>query len=60
MFECDMSGCFDTAEYLAVFDGEIEALEICQGCADFWANQITEGPMKLTPLRENKEAAKNA
>lgn len=42
MFECEMAGCFDTAEYLAVIDGKDETLEVCQGCADFWRNQKDE------------------
>jgi hypothetical protein len=64
MNECDMTGCYDTAEFFADFYEETETnlnaviLEICQDCADYWHNQKYE-PVKITAYANRKESAQN-
>jgi hypothetical protein len=51
MFECDMAGCFDTAELDAEFPNG-ESFEICESCAHYWMKQ-QENP-KITRHKERK------
>jgi hypothetical protein len=64
MEECDMAGCYDTAEFFADFYEETETdlngviLEICESCADYW-REHKEEPVRITPYANRKEAAQN-
>jgi hypothetical protein len=53
MFECEMTGCFDTAEYVAEFEPDEEqgenVFEICWACAKYWEEHKEENP-KITTL----------
>jgi hypothetical protein len=57
MFECDMAGCFDTAELDAEFTNG-ESFEICESCARYWLEQ-PEQP-KITRHRPRKVFAMTA
>ena len=57
MFECDMAGCFDTAELDAEFTNG-ESFEICESCARYWLEQ-PEQP-KITRHRPKKVFAMTA
>ncbi len=54
MFECEMTGCFDTAEYVAEFEADEEqgpknVFDVCESCANYWKNHAEENP-KITLL----------
>jgi hypothetical protein len=36
MFECDMSGCFDSATHHIKFLDEEKEYQICDSCEDYW------------------------
>jgi hypothetical protein len=57
MFECDMAGCFDTAELDAEFTNG-ESFEICESCARYWLEQ-PEQP-KITRHKPRKLFAMSA
>jgi hypothetical protein len=57
MFECDMAGCFDTAELEAEFTNG-ESFEICESCARYWLEQ-PEQP-KITRHKPRKLFAMSA
>jgi hypothetical protein len=58
---CDMTGCYDTAEFFADFYEETETnlngviLEICESCADYW-REHKEEPVTVTPYANRKAA----
>lgn len=45
---CQMTGCYDMAEFFADFVDEIETdlngviLEVCESCANYWTNHKEE------------------
>lgn len=51
MFECEMTGCFDTAEYVAEFEADEEqaknVFDVCESCAQYWREHKEENP-KIT------------
>jgi hypothetical protein len=52
MILCEMTGCYDSAEFSAEFDTDEETKEetifdICESCADYWSNHKEESP-KIT------------
>lgn len=53
MFECEMTGCYDTREYVAEFEPDEEQgqtiFEICESCAKYWEEHAEENP-KITTL----------
>jgi len=64
MFECEMTGCYDTASYWVAFKSELGTSEICEYCAKWWLtedpNQVTIKPFanNLKPFYWDKAAAK--
>jgi len=64
MNQCDMTGCYDTAEFFADFYEEMETdlnsviLEICESCAQYW-REHKEEPVRITPYANRKESAHN-
>jgi hypothetical protein len=57
IFECDMAGCFDTAELDAEFTNG-ESFEVCESCARYWLEQ-PENP-KITRHKPKKVYAMTA
>jgi len=59
MFECQMTGCFDTAEFYAKFTEELETdlsaviLEVCESCAQYW-REHKEETVIITAIRVSK------
>jgi hypothetical protein len=52
MTECEMSGCYDTAEYWVSFKYELGVYEICESCADYW-HKDEEYPATIKPFANN-------
>jgi hypothetical protein len=50
MITCEMTGCYDMAEYSAEFldtGADFIAYDICESCAQYWTNHKEESP-KIT------------
>ncbi len=58
MITCDMTGCYDMAEYTAEFEADEETNEeqifsICESCAQYWREHKEETP-QITAWRGTK------
>ena len=55
LFACEMSGCFDSAEYDITFSDEPDTTyQVCQSCLDYW--QFEESTSVTVKERVNGSA----
>ena len=56
MNQCDMTGCYDIAEFWVMFKYELGIFEICESCADYWRKD-EEYPATVKPFNNKTKAA---
>jgi hypothetical protein len=55
MFECEMTGCFDSATHDIKFVNEKEEYQICDSCVDYWKHNDENDVESIKEFANRKE-----